>query len=191
MINSRVGQASGTSLEAIADPVRLRMVRHLAAWGPASVVEIAKAVGVHVNPVRTHAAALERAGVVLRESSVPTGRGRPALRFRHHEHPPPPATDLAELLATAAGRPRGTRALARLRSIGTEWGGRRADRGVQVDEALGRLGATAAMDGDRVLLTACPCPLVAPDHPETICHLIDGAVNGMLAGTGRHVGSAE
>jgi predicted ArsR family transcriptional regulator len=189
-----VSQASAQVLEAVADPVRLGLVRYLASRGPASIAELARALGVHANTVRAHAGALERAGVVRRESATPRGRGRPALRFRLHDDTPPPDADLhglAEVLASAAGRPRGARALSRLRSLGAAWGRRRGGGGRDLVKALRHLGFRARLDGDRVELSACPCPLVAPTHPETVCLLAQGAANGILAGSGRAVRSAE
>jgi predicted ArsR family transcriptional regulator len=137
---------------------------------------------------------LERAGILQRESSVPKGRGRPALRFRLRDDTPLPGADphgLAELLASAAGRPRGARALARLRSLGAAWGRRRAGGSPELVDGLARLGFRARVQGDRLRLSACPCPLVAPAHPETVCQLVQGAANGILSGSGRQVRSAE
>jgi DNA-binding transcriptional ArsR family regulator len=51
-------------LEAVADPVRLTIVRHLARHDSATLSELADAAGVHLNTVRAHVAALERAGVL-------------------------------------------------------------------------------------------------------------------------------
>jgi predicted ArsR family transcriptional regulator len=186
-----VGQAADNVVEAVADPIRLRIMRHLAACGPASVVELAQSTGVHANTVRTHAAALERVGLLDRHPAVPEGRGRPALLLRLRDDAPPPAVDphgLAGVLATALGRPRGARALARLRSLAAAWG---RDRAGELVDGMARLGFRARVQGDRVELAACPCPLVAPEHPEMICHVAQGAVNGILADSGRRVQDAD
>ena len=45
-------------LDAVADPVRLRIVRHLAENGSATLSELAEAAGVHLNTIRAHVAAL-------------------------------------------------------------------------------------------------------------------------------------
>jgi predicted ArsR family transcriptional regulator len=189
-----MGQAAPTALEAVADPIRLRIVRHLAVGGTASVAELARAAGVHANTIRAHVAELERHGILHRAPSVPRGPGRPALQFRLHDDAPPPDTDphgLAKVLASLAGRPRGTRALARLRSAGAAWGRGRAGSGHELIQGLAQLGFRARIDGDRLELSACPCPLVAPAHPETVCQLAHGAVNGILAGSGRRVLAAD
>jgi predicted ArsR family transcriptional regulator len=188
-----VGQAASSVFEAVADPIRLRIVRHLAARGPASVVELAQSAGVHANTVRSHAAALERAGVLDRQPATPVGRGRPVLLFRLSEETPPAVEPhgLATVLASAFGRPRGAPAWARLRSLAAAWGRERAGGARGLVDGLAGLGFRARVEGDRVELAACPCPLVAPGHPETICHVAQGAVNGLLADSGRRVQDAE
>jgi len=45
-------------LDAVADPVRLRVVRHLARHDTATLPELAEAAGVHVNTIRGHVASL-------------------------------------------------------------------------------------------------------------------------------------
>jgi predicted ArsR family transcriptional regulator len=194
-----MGQALGRALDAIADPIRIRIVRHLAASGPASVAELARVADVHANTVRAHLSALERAAVVLCEPGPRRGRGRPALRFRLHDDAPPPGADLrglAELLAAAVGQPRGRR-LARLRELGSRWGHRllpRAasgrDPGQELADGLSRLGFRARLCADRVELSACPCPLISPDHPQTVCALAHGAAAGILAPAGLKVRTA-
>jgi predicted ArsR family transcriptional regulator len=195
-----VGQAFSPALDAVVDPIRMRIVRHLAARGPASIAELSSAAGVHANTTRAHLSALERAAVVLRETGAPRGRGRPALRFRLRDDAPPPGADLralVELLAAAVGRPRGRR-LARLRELGSGWGRRLRPRapGEQdlrraITEGLARLGFRARLLDDRVELSACPCPLVSPDHPETVCALAQGAAAGILAQAGLRIRSAS
>lgn len=158
-------------------------MRCLAARGPASVVELADSTGVHANTVRAHATALERAGVLDRERSTPSGRGRPPLRFRLREDTLPPGTDphsIASVLASALGRPTGARALARLRSLAAAWGRDWAGGSADLVEGLARLGFRARVEGGCVELYACPCPLIAPAHPETICQLAHGAASGIL-----------
>src|SRR2546423_9678113 len=100
-----------TRLEAISDPVRLRLVHHLEGAGEASLQQLADAARVHLNTARPHLAALERAGVIERQGGVPAGRGRPAHRYRPRADWALPTTDfprLAALLAAAA-RPAGAR----------------------------------------------------------------------------------
>ena len=81
-------------LETIADPVRLRIVRHLEAHGPAQLADLAAGAGVHLNTARTHAAALEADGVIVREPGEPSGRGRPPLSYRLSDDWALPTSDL-------------------------------------------------------------------------------------------------
>src|SRR5437660_433223 len=67
-------------LDAISDPVRLRLVRHLEHHGDASLQELAEGAGVHLNTARAHVAELESAGVLVRGAAAPAaGPGRAAL----------------------------------------------------------------------------------------------------------------
>jgi hypothetical protein len=78
----------------------------------------------------------------------------------------------------------------RLGALGTAWGrylsGRpgSAEPAEAVPPVLARLGFDARVEHDRVKLVGCPCPLVAPDHPELVCRLADGVVDGVLSAHG-------
>ncbi len=69
-------------IDAVADPLRLRVIRRLSDGEAASMAELAEAAGVHVNTVRPHVAALEQAAVVERLRAAPSGRGRPTICYR-------------------------------------------------------------------------------------------------------------
>jgi predicted ArsR family transcriptional regulator len=178
-------------LDALADPVRLRVVRHLAETPSASLQELAGAAGVHLNTARPHVNALEAAGAVLRETAQPAGRGRPRVAYRLAPGWTPPTTDfrgLAELLAAALlrlGREAGE-----LRKVGLAWGrylhGRPGADHVERDLplALERLGFQARVDDGKLRLAACPCSLVLPDRPELVCELAVAVADGVLAGSG-------
>ena len=51
-------------LEAVADPVRLRILRRLSEGRTASLADLAHAAGVHVNTVRPRVAELEETAVI-------------------------------------------------------------------------------------------------------------------------------
>jgi predicted ArsR family transcriptional regulator len=189
-----------TRLEAVSDPVRLRLVRHLERTGEASLHDLADAAEVHLNTVRPHVAALEEEGVLERASVPPSGRGRPQLRYRLAPGWTLPSSDfrgLAEVLAAALAR--GGASAADVRAVGLEWGryllGRPGARNVERDLplALERLGFDAAVDGRVLRLSGCPCPLVLPDGPELICELVIAVADGVLAGAGSplHAGRRE
>ena len=185
-------------LEAIADPVRLRLIRRLAERGPAGLKDLAAAAEVHPNTARPHLLALEEAGVLVRERDAPAGRGHPASVFRLVEGYTPPSQDfrgLAELLAAALARsdprPRD------LRALGMEWGRFLLGRPGAVDLAqalplaLERIGFQARLARGELRLSACPCPAILPGRPETLCRLAVAVVEGILAGAGSDLIVAE
>jgi predicted ArsR family transcriptional regulator len=187
-------------LEAIADPVRLRLVRHLDERGPASLGELAEAAGVHVNTARPHLVALEESGVIVGRQRAARGPGRRVIEYRLVE--PLALTEsefvgLAELLASAVDR--AGLSVDDLHRIGRDWGrylsGRpgRRDPDEHVPNILARLGYRVESDSREIRLQRCLCPLVAPDSPFTVCSLIEGVVDGALSATGSdlRVGDAD
>ncbi len=178
-------------LDAVADPVRLRIVRHLAEGGSATLTELADVAGVHLNTIRAHVTALEEAEVLRSAQKPASGPGRPAVEYRLVDGWGLSSTDffeLAGLLASALVRNRPDDAS--LRATGAEWGrylvGRPGYRDVatEMPRALERLGFHAAVSGDVVEISGCPCAVVSPDHPEVICALATGLVEGILAASG-------
>src|SRR5689334_4831777 len=110
-------------LDAIADPIRLRVVRHLSEAPAATLPELAAVAGVHLNTVRPHVLELEHAGVLTRERQAPDGRGRPPVQYRLAGDWRPPTSDylgLAELLAATLLRSEPS--ALDLRAVGVEWG---------------------------------------------------------------------
>ena len=178
-------------LDAVADPVRLRVVRHLADGGSATLAELADAAGVHVNTMRTHIAALERAEVVESAQKAASGPGRPAVEYRLVDGWGLSSTDFLELAGLlAAALVRNAPDAAALRATGADWGrylvGRpgRRDVATELPLALERLGFHAAVSGEVVRISGCPCAVVSPDHPEIVCALATGLVEGVLAASG-------
>ena len=169
-------------IEAVADPVRLSVIRHLSSGRAASITELAEAVGVHVNTVRPHVTALEEATIIERLAAAPSGRGRPTICYRLASDWSLPTSDfrgLAQLLAAVALRagasPR------ELRAVGSEWGhAAEAD----LPFALERIGFDARVEGSTLRLSSCPCPLALPDHPELVCELAAAVAQGVLDGSG-------
>lgn len=180
-----------TVIEAIADPARLAIVRHLGEHDGASLSDLASAAGLHPNTVRPHLAALQDADVLTSEPGEPDGPGRPALVYRLRPDVTLAATDfrmLAELLAAAVAH--GDLQPEQLHSIGAEWGrfmlGRPGPRDArrEVPAALERLGFDARVKGDVVELRSCPCPVVSPQRPGLMCALSTGVIDGVLAASG-------
>src|SRR4051812_22352978 len=89
-------------LDAVADPVRLRIVRHLAAVDSATLTELAEVAEVHINTVRAHVAALESAEVLQSAQKTATGPGRPAAAYRLVDGWGLSSTDFLELAGLLA-----------------------------------------------------------------------------------------
>jgi predicted ArsR family transcriptional regulator len=185
-------------LDAVADPVRLRIVRHLAGEGSATLSELADAAGVHLNTVRSHVAALEQAGVLESEQKAASGPGRPASQYRLADGWGLSSTNFLELAGLlAAALVRGQPDAATLRETGADWGrwlvGRpgRHDVAEELPRALERLGFHATVDGDVVRISGCPCAVVSPDHPEVVCGLATGLAEGVLAASSSSLGVGE
>jgi predicted ArsR family transcriptional regulator len=178
-------------LDAVADPVRLRIVRHLAQHRSATPAELADAAGVHLNTLRPHLAALEQAEVLRSTQRAPSGPGRPTAEYRLIDGWGLSSTDFLELAGLlASALVRAAPAPASLLATGADWGrylaGRPGVRDIasEVPRALERLGFHATVDGDAVRISGCPCAVVSPDHPEVVCALAAGLVEGVLAATG-------
>jgi predicted ArsR family transcriptional regulator len=185
-------------LDAVADPVRLRIVRHLARHDSATLGELADAAGVHLNTVRAHVAALEEAAVLDSTQKPATGPGRPATEYRLADGWGLSSTDFLELAGLLAAALVRTHPDAEaLRATGADWGrylvGRpgRHDVATQVPRALERLGFHADVAGETVHISGCPCAVVSPDHPEVVCALATGLVDGVLAASGSDVRVVE
>jgi predicted ArsR family transcriptional regulator len=185
-------------LDAVADPVRLRIVRHLADGDSATLAELADVGGVHLNTIRAHVAELERADVLQSAQKAATGPGRPAVEYRLVEGWGLSSTDFLELAGLlAAALVRNAPDAETLRATGADWGrylvGRpgRRDVATELPRALERLGFHAAMSGELVRITGCPCAIVSPDHPEVVCALATGLVEGILAASASDLRVAE
>jgi predicted ArsR family transcriptional regulator len=185
-------------LDAVADPVRLRIVRHLAGTGSATLTELADVAGVHLNTIRAHVAALEEADVLHSAQKPASGPGRPAVEYRLVEGWGLSSTEFLELAGLlAAALVRNAPDAEDLRATGADWGrylvGRpgRHDVAAELPLALERLGFHAKVDGEVVRISGCPCAVVSPDHPEIICGLATGLVEGVLAASGADMRVAE
>jgi predicted ArsR family transcriptional regulator len=189
-----------SAIEAIANPTRLRLVRHLAKHETASLAELAAAASVHPNTARPHLAALEEAGVVTRSADDRAERGRPPVRYRlagDWTLDPAGPLGLSGLLASVVLR--SGLSSKELRALGAEWGRYLVGRpgagapGREIPLSLGALGYDARLTNGTVELSACPCPVVLPSHPDRICRLADGVIDGVLAASGGELeaGKAE
>jgi predicted ArsR family transcriptional regulator len=185
------------ALDAVAHPVRLRIIRHLADAGPASLGELAKAAGVHENTARTHVAALEQGGLVTSERRPLDRPGRPGVNYRLVDEQLPAPSQLAQLLGAALDR--AGPHVDDLRAVGRDWGRYLAGRpdGYDVEkkvpEVLEQVGFTARVRDGAVELSGCPCPSVLPGRPGLVCCLGEGVIEGVLDASGapQRIGTAE
>jgi hypothetical protein len=95
-----------------------------------------------------------------------------------------PGPGLSELLAAAVRD--SDRTPEQLRRLGREWGRSFGPEGLDraLRTALERLGFDARLEGDELILSACPCRVVSPEGPELVCNLAIAVVEGVLDGCG-------
>jgi predicted ArsR family transcriptional regulator len=184
--------------ELVADRTRLELLRALAERQEASLGQLAAAAGVHPNTARPRLEALERAGVVERVVGHAQKRGRPTVRYRMADGWRLPTSDhlgLAVLLAALVLRA----AIPddELEAAGRDWGrylagrpGPREPAGA-IPVAMAQLGFDARVAKRRVVLSACPCPLVMPQRPQALCRLATGVLGGALEATGSVLREAD
>jgi predicted ArsR family transcriptional regulator len=158
---------------------------------PATLAQLAEASGLHENTVRVHLDGLRERGRVtrLKDASSVRGRGRPAWTYVARQAP---YAALAEALA--AGLELGgdlTTSDAATRG-GRAWGERlTAHLGLQQAEPMERVLLTLEHvgfkpevgDDGTVRLTHCPFLDAAHAHPEAVCNVHRGLVEGALGGS--------
>lgn len=168
----------------------LRVLRALVSQpSPVTISTLAGVVGGHPNGVRLHLDQLEADGYV-EVCPTPVGtRGRPAKVYRatvlgrQVAGQRPGAADFAALVAAfadeVAGRPD---AAAFARRLGLAWGRRlrdASDTRADLVSVLAAQGYTPEPDGDRIRLLTCPFVDIARVHPEVLCSLHQGLVEGL------------
>jgi predicted ArsR family transcriptional regulator len=171
---------------------------------PTTLNDIVELTGLHENTLRAHLDGLASAGLVRRERAVPDGRGRPAWLWSvepagHQSEYAGLASTLAATLSRTSADPTGD-----ARSAGEDWGRAlaadrpmsRAENGDDTARAgmlglLEDLGFAPEGPAERVRLTRCPLLEAARRHPEIVCHVHEGLVEGALAAYGDHTTTAE
>jgi predicted ArsR family transcriptional regulator len=142
--------------------------------------------------VRGHLEQLRVDGYLRREREDAAGRGRPAWLW-HAVHPEPGdayaglAAALADTLARSSGDP-----VARAREAGRSWGAeiaaaRTGDDAAprdEVVEVMREQGFAPDDAGDVVLLRRCPLIEAATRHPEIVCAVHQGMIDGILRARG-------
>ena len=171
-----------------------------AAEGPLSVQQIAGQAGLHPNTARFHLDALVDAGLARREPQPRATPGRPSVAYQatdgHGPAGPRRYRLLAEMLTSmiAGTMPQPGAAAV---EAGREWGRyltgqlppyERRDAAQAIDRlraSLEEIGfapdLVAAGRGHRLLLRQCPFREVAERHPDVVCALHLGLMQGVLA----------
>lgn len=190
-------------LKALGDNTRYAIYLEIArAAVPRSTADVAESLGLHPNTVRPHLERMREVGLLDVEVVSRGQVGRPQHRYSLAADAPslgfePPAFPLlARMLASAAaaagvdpddmlgaGREHG-----RLAAVGVA---RMPDAPACVRaltaqlETLGFDPATADGDtGARIAFTHCPFRAVAEDHPEIVCSLHRGMIEGFVEAVG-------
>lgn len=179
-------------------PSRARLLETLQAQTePVGLAALVARTGLHGNTVREHLDALTAEGLVDRERALPSGRGRPGWLYRatgrSQDDPRPEYAGLAAALATVITRTSPDPA-ADARRAGLDWGRRLAEEtgtpsapGAdparrQVGHVLEEMGFAPETDTDATTLRLTRCPLLeaAHQHPEVVCAVHLGIVDGAL-----------
>jgi predicted ArsR family transcriptional regulator len=173
----------------------LRALRH--AKGPRSARDLADEVGLHLTTVRAHLRVLIEAGLVAAAPEERGAPGRPRVLYRAVEREADGGGYrlLAEVLAGQLAAS-GQDASARATKAGRAWG-----RYLMAQPPFPRMTAEAAYgelhtlfdrlgfepergDGSRMLLHRCPFLAVAMRHPDVVCAVHLGLLEGALDALG-------
>ena len=169
---------------------------------PLNVYELAAATGLHITTVRFHLDLLARAGQITAQKTprATPGRPRTVYTIRTEEAPPDGYRPLAALLAANLGpTPRARRR--RAEKAGRDWATSlipSTEQAATPDDAAHRIAelfAEMSFDpeladpapgtGEReIRLRACPYRDVARDHPEVVCAIHLGFLQGVLTQLG-------
>jgi predicted ArsR family transcriptional regulator len=196
-------------LKALGDNTRYAIYLELARSAtPRSTAEVAESLDLHPNTVRPHLERMRDVGLLAVETDGRGGVGRPQhLYSLAPDAPslglePPPMPLLARLLAGVAasagvspeeaaevGRQQGRQAgLGAGPSPGVDAEATLAACVEALVGELARLGFDPAVAGDdgavSVAFTHCPFAEVAQSHPEIVCHLHRGMVEGFVEVSG-------
>ncbi|MCU1450319.1 MAG: putative ArsR family transcriptional regulator [Acidimicrobiales bacterium] len=189
-------QARLAVLKALGDNTRYAIYLELArSPSPRSTIDIAETLGLHPNTVRPHLERMREVGLLDVEVENRGSVGRPQHRYSIAADAPSLGLEpaafplLSRLLADAAAGAgvSGDDAAAASREQGRTMAGqaaRGATCAVALTRALDELGfdPATASDGEltTIAFTHCPYRELAEAHPEVICHLHRGLVEGFV-----------
>jgi predicted ArsR family transcriptional regulator len=177
---------------ALADERRARIVEELESAGEAlDATELATRVGLHPNTVRWHLGILADAGLVHSYAAPRPTPGRPRILYALDPTAAPAGRDdyrlLAMVLADTVAR--GADSAAASERAGQAWGRElvrsheRTRRTAGVDavvDLLAERGFEPTADGLEIEMRRCPFHDIAELHPEVVCAVHRGVVDGAL-----------
>jgi len=138
----------------------------------------------HPNTVRWHLGRLADAGLVRSAPLQRGARGRPSIVYRLTSEGVISGRDEYRLLATmlTAAIASDANGPARAYSTGLEWGRHlsAAEPGTDIASLLDREGFAAEQKDDRIEMRRCPFSELAERHPEVVCTLHHGIIDGAL-----------
>jgi len=190
-------------LKALGDNTRYAIYLELArSTSPRSTAEIAESLGLHANTVRPHLERMREVGLLAVETDTRGSVGRPQHRYALAPDAPslglePPAfpvlagmlTDLAGAAGIAPDRTADAGA-ERGRSMAEDHLARRPRSSCveAVTAMLTELGFDPAVLGDgrltTIAFTHCPYAELAAAHPEVVCNLHRGLIEGFVESIG-------
>ncbi|HEY9562485.1 MAG TPA: helix-turn-helix domain-containing protein [Nocardioides sp.] len=178
-------------------PSRLGLLEQLRGQPePTTLAALVRLSGLHTNTVREHLDALVADGLVRRERALPSGRGRPAWLYETTGEEAATGEYAALASVLAASLAASTEDPARAGTeAGIAWGRRLArDRGaaessgavareemVRLLDDLGFAPEADAAAPDLMRLTRCPLLEAAHQHPEVVCGVHLGIIEGAYA----------
>jgi predicted ArsR family transcriptional regulator len=163
--------------------------------GPVGVRELAETVGLHPNSVRQQLDQLVEAGLVVRSTAAPAGRGRPGLRYVAAPGDGDPDAnayrELARVLADELSRQPEAATVAT--AAGERWGrtllfdatptptaGEAVDRLARLLDDAGFAPERPVGPRDALWLRHCPFEPLARERPAVICGVHLGLMRGAL-----------
>ncbi|RPI07728.1 MAG: transcriptional regulator [Actinobacteria bacterium] len=189
-------------LKALGDNTRYAIYLELARSAvPLSTSDIAESLGLHANTVRPHLERMRDVGLLDVRTDAKGGVGRPQHRYSLASDAPslglePPSYPLLArlLLETAAAAGVGADEAAEIgRAQGRDQSARYADAPSCLEALVGELevlGFDPAVDGTDdgeiavIAFTHCPFRELAEAHPELVCALHRGIVEGFVEQAG-------
>jgi predicted ArsR family transcriptional regulator len=189
-------------LKALGDNTRYAIYLELArAAAPRSTVEVADTLGLHANTVRPHLERMREVGLLAVHSDNRGSVGRPQNRYALAPDAPslglePPAFPVLARMLTDLAAAAGAAA-----DLSAEAG---AEEGRVLGEVHGRRPRTTCVDAVTAMLaelgfdpavvhddglatiafTHCPYAELAAAHPEVVCHLHRGLIEGFVESIG-------